>query len=452
MNINFFSISNYDRAFILARKSDGTLPDTVWERLGTKEGEELLGIIKKIEDNPTDIKQKKQDYSRIMELYYKGIGLDKNGQGTIAEKDKRAALELGGLINDAILQDQQNIKGTYKADDLKEALNIQNQFRNDLEKNNSLKELISTDQGSDNEINAWQKEYQTEKITSYLAKNKDKFADIFKKLSSSGTLNSEEKEMLANLRKLAGEKGQSILNTILGTFKEFKDYDFTDSKMTKMKKVKDSPLIEQAATASTFSRWKEVSKTKEDTDENTVDDNDCSCDEDNSTKRILDRIIKRLEKLTDNFQERERPDREIEMPRWLQAINAGIGVAGNFLRTTGLGAYENCCYTPLPCYGGGYNPRQFCRIPIWTDGDTWPWGRTGGGVPSNNFGFGPYMPSSSSVINDPANNNYSPINVTVNPIFNNNPNQSNSNAIRNSPSLSSNIYEISQQFRASRRY
>ncbi len=228
-----------------------------------------------------------------------------------------------------------------------------------------------------------------------------------------------------------------------------------------MKKSNNTKLTEQAETQSTFSNWERVAETtdNDDEDEDTVNNRDCSCDEDNSTKRILNRIARRLERLET---ENSRESSDDNMPGWLQAINAGIGVAGNFLRTTGLGAYGNCCYTPSPCYGGGggYNPGQFCRTPIWTDGDTWPWGRTGGGVSSNNFGFGSYMPSSSSSNpfssstsnSNPSNNNYSPINVTVNPVFNNNPNQSNSSLIRNTPTFSSNQYEIKQQFRPSGRY
>ncbi len=218
MNINFFSISNYDRAFILARKSDGTLPGSVRDNLEDDEEKELLEIIEDFEKNPTDISNKSDKYSKLMKLYYKSIGLNEDGTGTVSKENERGALELAGLINDSILQDQQNIDGDYSSSELKKALELQNKFRKDIEKNSSLKSLLSSDKGIDNELNAWQKEYQTEKITSYLAENKDKFADIFKKLSSSGSLDSEEKEMLANLRKLAGEKGQSILNTILGTF------------------------------------------------------------------------------------------------------------------------------------------------------------------------------------------------------------------------------------------
>ena len=45
MNINFFDIPSFDRAFILARKSNKTLPGSVRDKLSEEEEEKLLEII-----------------------------------------------------------------------------------------------------------------------------------------------------------------------------------------------------------------------------------------------------------------------------------------------------------------------------------------------------------------------------------------------------------------------
>ena len=111
-----------------------------------------------------------------MRLFYKGVGLDEKGKGTITKENQRAAFELSALIGDAILQDQQNIRKTYSDDELKKALEWQNQFRKALEGTN-FKQLLSAQGSSYTELSEGQKEYQTEKITSYLAENKKDFKD-----------------------------------------------------------------------------------------------------------------------------------------------------------------------------------------------------------------------------------------------------------------------------------
>ena len=181
-----------------------------------------------------------------MKLFYKGVGLNEKGEGTISQTNQRAAFELSALINDSILQDQQNIRSDYGSSELKKALELQNQFRKALEGTN-FKQLLSAQGSSYTELSEGQKEYQTEKITSYLAENKKDFQDIFEKLSASNydQLTSEQKKQLDNLKTLAG-KSQNILNALLSTFEEFKEYRFTSTDLALMNKDSRRELSKQA--------------------------------------------------------------------------------------------------------------------------------------------------------------------------------------------------------------
>ena len=471
MNINFFGINNFDKAHVLARKSDGTLPEVVKDNLRNYEKEEklpegslsteLLGLIEEFEKSPTDLSTKKAKYDRLMELFYKGVGLDEDGNGTISKDNERAALELSGLINDAILQDQQNIDGNYSSSELKEALNLQKQFRKDLE-NTDFKRLLTEDQGSNTEISANQKEYQTEKITSYLAENKEDFTAIFQELSKEKpdlqNLTQAQRDQLENLKTLAGKdaKGSNILNTILSTFKDFKEYRFNDD-MTKMTKTDGAALLEQAKKESSYDNWAKVAEaSSEDEEEEDVkeDNGDNVCKRSSDTDRILERILTRLEKLEDKDDEdKEDVKEDTNSTNWLDVINDGINLAGNFLNTTGIGQNNrnNCCYSPAPCYecpppppdwgrGACPPPRTPCRTPYYVGGDTWPWGRTAGGTPSDSI-------YSNQTRNDfsPSSNN--PINIEVNPTFNNNNNPiQTSRSVAQTPNRSSNQFELRQRY------
>jgi hypothetical protein len=454
MNINFFDIPSFDRAFILARKSNKTLPASVRDNLSEEEEEKLLEIIEEFEKPPTDLNAKKEKYAELMKLFYKGIGLDENGKGTISEKDQRAALELSGLINDAILQDQQNIKGDYNSYQLKDALKLQNEFRKDLEKTDFGK-LLKVKGSSYTELSEGQKEYQTEKITSYLAENKKDFKDIFEKLSAGkySDLTSEQKEKLKNLKTLAGKNGQKILNDILHTFKEFKDYSFTNADLTKMKET-PGELLEQAVpeNINPNDNWERVVKTK--------DKPKSEQDTDKPTRRSsresdTDGILARLEKLEERDTDKD-PKVKKSSTNWLDAINAGLNIAGKFLNITGLGNnnQDYCCYSPAPCYGGGgYRQRPICGQPYYVGGSTWPWGGENGIYSA----FNKYMPSSGSysATSNPSSTSssnpyssssaYNPINISVNPVFNNSPTQS-SSSNSYSGSRSSNAAEIRRIF------
>ena len=456
MNINFFGIPNFDKAHVLARKSDGTLPGSVRDNLSDEEEKKLLEIIKEFEESPTDLKAKKEKYAELMKLFYKGIGLDENGKGTISEKDQRAALELSGLINDAILQDQQNIDGDYNSSQLKDALKLQNEFRKDLEKTD-FKKLLTADKGRDTEISAGQKEYQTEQITSYLAENKEDFTKIFQELSKEKPdltkLTEAQKEKLKNLKTLAGEKGQNILNTILSTFKDFKEYSFTNADLTKMKKTTDAKLLEQATEPSTNDNWERVvkpdgkPKSKQDTDKSTRRSNRESCD----TDGILERILARLEKLEERDTDKDTKVKKSSAPGWLTVISGLADAAAKVITGLSNNNQDYCCYSPAPCYGGGGYQGSISRQPYCRG--TWPWGGANGEYPA----FNNYMPSSGSYssASNPSLTSYSnpysslsaPINIAFSPVLTNT--NTNNNSPNQSPTSifnSSNMAEIRRRF------
>lgn len=457
MNINFFGIPNFDKAHVLARKSDGTLPGSVRDNLSDEEEKKLLEIIKEFEESPTDLKAKKEKYAELMKLFYKGIGLDENGKGTISEKDQRAALELSGLINDAILQDQQNIDGDYNSSQLKDALKLQNEFRKDLEKTD-FKKLLTADKGRDTEISAGQKEYQTEQITSYLAENKEDFTKIFQELSKEKPdltkLTEAQKEKLKNLKTLAGEKGQNILNTILSTFKDFKEYSFTNADLTKMKKTTDAKLLEQATEPSTNDNWERVvkpdgkPKSKQDTDKLTRRSNR----ERESDTDVLERILARLEKLEERDTDKDTKVKKSSAPGWLTVLSGIADAASKVIPSLINNNQDYCCYSPAPCYGGGGYQRPICGQPYYVGGDTWPWGRANG-INSEYSAFNNYMPSSGSysATSNPSStsssNPYISFNpaITVTPVFNNIPIQSSSSASY-SGSRSSNVAALKRGF------
>jgi hypothetical protein len=456
MNINFFGIPNFDKAHVLARKSDGTLPGSVRDNLSDEEEKKLLEIIKEFEESPTDLKAKKEKYAELMKLFYKGIGLDENGKGTISEKDQRAALELSGLINDAILQDQQNIDGDYNSSQLKDALKLQNEFRKDLEKTD-FKKLLTADKGRDTEISAGQKEYQTEQITSYLAENKEDFTKIFQELSKEKPdltkLTEAQKEKLKNLKTLAGEKGQNILNTILSTFKDFKEYSFTNADLTKMKKTTDAKLLEQATEPSTNDNWERVvkpdgkPKSKQDTDKSTRRSNRESCD----TDGILERILARLEKLEERDTDKDTKVKKSSAPGWLTVLSGIADAASKVIPSLINNNQDYCCYSPAPCYGGGGYQGSISRQPYCRG--TWPWGGANGEYPA----FNNYMPSSGSYssASNPSLTSYSnpysslsaPINIAFSPVLTNT--NTNNNSPNQSPTSifnSSNMAEIRRRF------
>ena len=439
MNVNFFGIPNFDKAHVLARKSDETLPGSVRDNLSDEEEEKLLEIIEEFEKSPTDLKAKKEKYAELMKLFYKGIGLDQNGKGTISEKDQRAALELSGLINDAILQDQQNIDGDYNSSQLKEALKLQNDFRKDLEKTD-FKKLLTADKGRDTEISAGQKEYQTERITSYLAENKEDFTKIFQELSKEKPdltkLTEAQKEKLKNLKTLAGEKGQNILNTILSTFKDFKEYSFTNADLTKMNQNADAKLLEQARVAAPNANWERKPKSRQDTDQSTRRSNRKSC----GTDGILERILARLEEKDTKVKK--------SPPGWLTVLSGIADAASKVIPSLINNNQDYCCYSPAPCYGGGgYRQRPIYGQPDYVGGSTWPWGGENGIYSA----FNNYMPSSwsysstSNPSSTSSSNPYISFNpaITVNPIFNNNNNPIQSSSSNSySGSRSSNAAEI----------
>jgi hypothetical protein len=451
----FFSITNFQTWF-LARRADEALPDTVIKNLSEGEkndkAKRLLEIIQEFEKSPTDIEAKEKKYIELMKLFYKGIGLKEDGTGTISEENQRGAIELSGLINDALLQDQQNISGKYSSDQLQKALKLQDRFRKDLE-NTDFKKILTADKVKDTEIIAARNDYQTEKITSYLAlaENKEDFTEIFQELSKAKpdlkNLTTEQKEKLENLETLAGEKGQNSLNVILRTFKDFKEYSFTNADLTKMKKTAGAELLTQAKTESTHSQWKKLETTLASNEEDKDDKETSTSRRESRTDRILERILASLERLEERDEPYERDTRyrreRPSTPNWLSAINDGINLAGNFLNVTGLGNNNQnyCCYTPEPCYGGGRYPGPICK-PYYVGGDTWPWGKTDG-INSYNA-FNNYMPSSGSYSSAYSNPN---VQVEVNPtIFNNNNPIQTSNSTSYSGSRSSNMAEIRRSF------
>jgi len=461
MNINFFDIPSFDRAFILARKSNKTLPGSVRDNLSDKEEERLLEIIEGFEKDPTDLAAKKKNYDELMKLFYKGIGLDEKGKGTITKENQRAAFELSALMGDAILQDQQNIRKTYSSDDeLKKVLELQNQFRKDLEKTD-FEKLLKAKGSSYTELSEGQKEYQTEKITSYLAENKKDFKDIFEKLSAGkySDLTSEQKKQLDNLKTLAGKKGQNILNDILHTFKEFKDYSFTNVDLTKMKET-PGELLEQAVpeNINANDNWERVvetedkPKSKQDTDKSTRRSSTGSCD-----TRTLDKILARLKKLEKEDLEEEDTEKKSSAPGWLTVISGLADAAAKVITGLSNNNQDYCCYSPAPCYGGGgYQQHPICRRPYYVGRNTWPWGGANG-INSEYSAFNNYMPSSGSYssASNPSltssSNPYSslsaPINIAFSPVLTNT--NTNNNSPNQSPTSifnSSNMAEIRKRF------
>lgn len=456
MHINpFFSIREF-QAWFLARKSDEALPDTVIENLSEGEKNDkairLLEIIQEFEKSPTDIEAKEEKYPELMKLFYKGIGLDEKGKGTISPENERAAIELSGLINDAILQDQQNISGKYSPEQLNKALKLQDRFRKNLE-DTDFKKILTADKVNDTEIIAGRNDYQTEKITSYLAENKKDFTQIFQELSKAKpdlkNLTTEQKEELENLKTLAGEKGQNALNKILSSFKDFKDYSFTNATLTRMKKTHNAPLLDQANTESTHSQWRKL-KAKPDSEE----DGRPSKRGSNKTDRILEKILARLEKLEDRDTEKETEKQASTAPDWLSAISGIATIASNIITGLGNNNQNYCCYPPVPCSGRG---SAYCPPPrpYYVGGNTWPWGSTNGCSAFNN-----YMPSSgsysatsnpsSTVSSNPYSNSsssaYNPINIELKPVFNNNNSPNQSSASYSGARSSSNAAEIRRSF------
>jgi hypothetical protein len=483
MNINFFDIPSFDRAFILARKSNKTLPGSVRDNLTSDEETRLLEIIEEFEKSPTNLKAKNKDYDELMKLFYKGIGLDEKGKGTITKENQRAAFELSALINDAILQDQQNIRKTYSDDELKKALELQNKLRKDLEKTD-FEKLLKAKGSSYTELSEGQKEYQTEKITSYLAENKKDFKDIFEKLSEGKNLNENQQGKLKNLTKLSGTgiNGQTILNDILHTFKEFKDYSFTNVNLTKMQET-PGELSEQAVpeNISPNDNWERIKpKSNKDDDDGSsyVDDSDRSSSRsgrDREISELLRKILARLDGINpgNNNRYNNTTNRgngrnsnncncgncsscsnngnngnngNNDIPSWARNIGLGLNLAGQFLNITGLGNnnQNGGCYSPAPCYGGG-SPSSCPPIPYYVGGNTWPWGGANGingqygasnnAIPSS-VSSNPYS-TASAYNNTPVN-----VNVRVNPVFNNNPYMvSNSSALS-----SSNAYNLRRGF------
>jgi hypothetical protein len=455
------SIPNFDRAFILRVESNRTLPGSVWKKLTTpegdiSEGDRLLDIIEKFEKNPTDLKAKEEEYPELLKLFYKGIGLKEDGTGTISEENEIAAFQLSDLINDAILHNQQNTKNGYTSGQLKDALKLQNKFREDLEKTDFSKLLKKVAKGGSNtKLSEGQKEYQTEKITSYLAENNKAFAKIFQKLSQpNSSLTVDEELKLKNLKTLAdGPRGRNILNDILRTFNELKDYSFTDANLKAMKKA-PTDLLDQADTASIYDNWEKRG----------IDDGKLAEKDDNkekktsrrgSTDRILEKILARLEKLENQCAEKETEKQASTTPDWLSAISGIATIASNIITGLGNNNQNYCCYPPVPCSGRG---SAYCPPPrpYYVGGNTWPWGSTNGCSAFNN-----YMPSSgsysatsnpsSTVSSNPYSNSsssaYNPINIELKPVFNNNnsPNQTSSSASY-SGSRSSNAAEIRRSF------
>ncbi|NBV98062.1 MAG: hypothetical protein EBR67_00950 [Proteobacteria bacterium] len=479
MNIDFFSIPSFDRAFILARKSNKTLPGSVRDNLSDKEEERLLEIIEGFEKDPTDLKAKNKDYDELMKLFYKGIGLDEKGKGTITKENQRAAFELSALISDAILQDQQNIGKTYSDNKLNEALKLQNKFRKALEGTN-FKRLLSARGSSYTELSEGQKEYQTEKITSYLAENKKDFKDIFEKLSKGEKLNEDQQRKLKNLTKLSGTgiNGQNILNDILHTFKEFQGYSFTHVNLMKMKKT-FGKLLEQAVheNINPNDNWERIKpKSNKDDDDGSsyVDDSDRSSSRsgrDREISELLRKILARLDGINPGNNNRYNNTNRgngrnsnncncgntnngnnggnSAIPSWLQALGFGITNIGlPLVNLFGLGNnnQNGGCYSPPPCYAGG-SPSPCLPIPYYVGGNTWPWGGANGingqygasnnAIPSS-VSSNPYS-TASAYNNTPVNVN---VNVRVNPVFNNNPYMvSNSSALS-----SSNAYNLRRGF------
>jgi hypothetical protein len=473
MNINpFFSIREF-QAWFLARRSDEALPDTVIKNLSEdeKEGEKngkakrLLEIIQEFEKSPTDIEAKEKKYTELMKLFYKGIGLKEDGTGTISPspENERAAIELSGLINDAILQDQQNISGKYSPEQLNKALKLQDKFRKNLE-DTDFKKILTADKVNDTEIIAGRNDYQTEKITSYLAENKKDFTQIFQELSKAKPdlkkLTETQRGELENLKTLAGEKGQNALNKILSTFKDFKEYSFTNAALTRMKKTHDAPLLEQADTESTHSQWRKLkAKATDKPDSEEYDNKDKKTS--NKTDRTLEKILARLEKLEEDRDTEKETEKQASTP-WLDIFRSIGDIASNVITGLGNNNQNYCCYPPVPCSGRGsaYCPpgsysgggSAYCPPPRhYVGGKTWPWGSTNGCSAFNN-----YMPSSgsySATSNPSATSSSNPysslsadnrVNISVNPVFNNNPNQS--SASYSGARSSSNAAEIRRSF------
>ena len=476
--ININPILNFNIPMILATASSGTLPESVRGRLTPAEQTRLLEIIVGFEQNPTNLRDKEGKYPELMKLYYKGIGLEQDGRGSIPpdQQNHRAAFELADLINDAILQDQQNIKGVYSPDQLQAALKLQDKLREDLERTDFDRLLrIEGGSGSDSTMSGDQKQYQTEKITSYLAANKEEFRTIFEHLARDGrvdTLTESQKEKFANLKKLSdGNNAKTILDTILSTFNDFKQFSFTDDSLTKMKCTDNAPLLSQATGTSAFGNWITVagssgrSMSEGDGDGSSSSRSTRESREISRLNRLCERLLARLEENDPSNNTGNRGNRwnnnsnncncancnggnncncnngnngnngNNDIPSWVRDIGFGLNLAGQFLTITGLGNNNQ--------NGGRYPPPT--PIPYYVGGDTWPWGRTNGINGDEYSASNNYMPSSVSSNPYSTASAYNPVNVTVNPVFNNNPYMaSNSSALSSAPS--SNSYELSRGF------
>ncbi|MFZ4085126.1 MAG: hypothetical protein ACOYK1_06280 [Vampirovibrionia bacterium] len=376
--VNFRSIPSFNVPMIFAAESNGTLPESVRDRLTPGEQKRLLEIIVGFEKDPKNLQAKQDKYPELMELYYKGIGLKKDGTGTIPpeKQNYRAAFELADLINDAILQDQQNIRGGYSSDQLRAALKLQDKLREDLEKTD-FDRLLQIDRGEDNTISGDQKQYQTEKITSYLATYNSDFQKIFKDLAGSKRveqLTASQQEKLADLRKLSdGKDGQAILNTILSTFKEFKDYSFTDAKLTTMKCTPDRPLTPQATGTSAFGNWVTAGSSGRDGDRSSGRSRFEDDDDGRSSSRsrrssndccdILERILARLEGMIN--------------PGNNNRYNNGNNSYNNWNRGNGRNNYSNNCNCGScpSCFNNGNNGNN------WNNGNNGNNGNNDDGIP-----------------------------------------------------------------------
>lgn len=493
-NINSINIANFNKPHILASQSYNMLPVSVIKRLGDKDAKDLLETIQKFENDPLNVRYKGDNYDKLMDLFTRGTNLN----GSLLEKED--AFQLVNLMIDAILQNQQNTGNEkYRQKHLAQALQLQDQLFDDLEKNGGFRSLLSTGAKDPNtHINRYVREYQTEKITTYLAQNQDKFSRIFEKLNQKKSLTNDEKTLYSDLKKLAGdgENGRLVLNGILRTFEKFKKYSFGKS-YNGVSIDDNATLSQQAGSSSSFERWRAISSNDDNPSSSSrssgrsrfEDDDDDDRRSSSRSRRysndccdILERILARLEKLdpdndgvinnssgargSGNNRSSNRSNNRCncancnscnnadnsssngnngnnDIPSWARL---GLNLAGQFLNITGLGNNnQNCgCYSPAPCYGGG-SPSPCPPMPYYVGGNTWPWGGANGingqygasnnAIPSS-VSSNPYS-TASAYNNTPVN-----VNVRVNPVFNNNPYMvSNSSALS-----SSNAYNLRRSF------